>query len=84
MAGVQAQDDDGDRGARDTCRHELAGARSTTLEGAGVAADDIQTSGLSLWPTYGNDGQRITGYQASTNVTATIRDVAAVGGVSTR
>jgi len=52
-----------------------------TLEGVGVATDDIQTSGLSLWPTYGNDGQRITGYQASTSVTATVRDVTKVGAV---
>ncbi len=52
-----------------------------TLQGVGVAEDDIQTSGLSLWPTYGNDGQRITGYQASTSVTATIRDVDQVGAV---
>jgi len=47
----------------------------TALEGQGIADDDIQTSGLSLWPTYGNDGQRITGYQASTNVTATVNDI---------
>lgn len=52
-----------------------------TLTGSGIAEADIQTSGLSLWPTYGNDGQRITGYQASTNVTATIRDVEQVGAV---
>ena len=45
------------------------------LEGEGIATDDIQTSGLSLWPTYGNDGERITGYQASTNVTATVKDI---------
>ena len=47
----------------------------------GIAAEDIQTSGLSLYPTFGNDGQRITGYQASTNVTATIHDVSTVGDV---
>ncbi|HEU4840116.1 MAG TPA: SIMPL domain-containing protein [Ilumatobacteraceae bacterium] len=52
-----------------------------TLRGVGVAEDDIQTSGLSLWPAYGNDGRQITGYQASTSVTATIRDVAQVGAV---
>jgi uncharacterized protein YggE len=59
-------------------------ALMTALEGEGIAEDDIQTSGLSLWPTYGNDGERITGYQASTNVTATIEEIgdgAAVGDV---
>lgn len=52
-----------------------------TLRAVGVAEDDIQTSGLNLWPTFGNDGQRITGYQASTSVTATVRDVTKVGEV---
>lgn len=77
--GVQAQADTA------TAALETVGASSqrlvATLEGAGVATDDIQTSGLNLWPTYGNDGQRITGYQASTSVTATIRDVTHVGDV---
>ncbi len=77
--GVQAQADTA------TAALDTVGAGSqrlvSTLEGVGVAADDIQTSGLNLWPTYGNDGQRITGYQASTSVTATIRDVAKVGEV---
>ncbi len=77
--GVQAQADTA------TAALDTVGAGSqrlvATLEGVGIAADDIQTSGLSLWPTYGNDGQRITGYQASTSVTATIRDVAKVGEV---
>lgn len=50
-----------------------------TLNGVGIEEKDIQTSGLSLWPTFGRDGTEITGYQASTNVTATIRDVTKVG-----
>ncbi len=52
-----------------------------TLTGLGIAEEDIQTSGLSLWPTYDNNGQEITGYQASTNVTATVHDVSQVGTV---
>ncbi|MET0145428.1 MAG: SIMPL domain-containing protein [Ilumatobacteraceae bacterium] len=52
-----------------------------TLKGLGLADEDIQTSGLSLYPSYGRDGTAITGYQASTNVNATIRDVGRVGEV---
>ena len=78
-AGVQAQADTA------TAALDTVGSNSqdliATLQGVGVAADDIQTSGLSLWPTMGNDGQQIRGYQASTSVTATIRDVAQVGAV---
>ena len=80
MAGVQAQDETA-TAALDDGVGELAGADRPRSRVPAWPTDDIQTSGLSLWPTYGSDGQRITGYQASTNVTATIRDVAAVGGV---
>jgi uncharacterized protein YggE len=77
--GVQAQADTA------TAALDTVGTSSqeliATLEGSGIATDDIRTSGLSLWPTYGNDGQRITGYQASTSVTATIREVSEVGAV---
>ncbi len=52
-----------------------------TLKGVGLADEDIQTSGLGLYPTYGRDASEITGYQASTNVTAKIRDVDSVSGV---
>ncbi len=50
-----------------------------TLRGVGIAEEDIQTSGLSLFPTFGTDGQTVTGYQGSTNVTVTVRDVDQVG-----
>jgi uncharacterized protein YggE len=79
MAGVQAQ------AATATEALDTVGTKSQalidTLKGTGIAPDDIQTAGLSLFPTYGNDGQNITGYQASTNVTATISDVTKVGDV---
>ncbi len=79
MAGVQAQ------AATATDALETVGTKSQalidTLKGSGIAAEDIQTAGLSLYPTYGNDGQNITGYQASTSVTATIDDVTKVGDV---
>jgi uncharacterized protein YggE len=78
-AGVQANADTA-TAALDTIGTESQ-ALIDTLKGVGITDDDIQTSGLSLWPTFGNDGRQITGYQASTNVTATIRDVSQVGTV---
>ena len=79
MAGVQAQ------AATATEALDTVGTKSqaliTTLKDSGIAAEDIQTAGLNLFPTYGNDGQNITGYQASTSVTATIGDVSKVGDV---
>ena len=52
-----------------------------TLTALGIPAEDIKTSGLNLWPTYGNDGTSIDGYQASTSVAVTVRDVGRVGEV---
>jgi uncharacterized protein YggE len=77
--GVQAQADTATE-ALDTVGTSSQ-ALIATLQGVGVAEEDIQTSGLNLWPTYDNDGRRITGYQASTSVTATVRDVTKVGEV---
>lgn len=55
-----------------------------SLKAAGVAARDIQTSTLSLSPRYVyNDNQppRISGYQASNQVTVRFRDVARAGAI---
>jgi uncharacterized protein len=38
------------------------------LRKAGVASSAIQTTEVSLWPQTSNDGNRITGYQASNSV----------------
>jgi uncharacterized protein YggE len=78
-AGVQANADSAVE-AMDTMGTQSQ-ALVDTLKGLGIAEEDIQTSGLSLWPTFGNDGQSVTGYQASTNVNVTIRDVDSVGEV---
>ncbi len=61
-------------------------ARANTLiavlKERGVADKDLRTSELSINPTYGGDGPgRITGYQVSNEVTATVRDIAAAGGI---
>jgi uncharacterized protein YggE len=53
-------------------------ALTEALEATGIAPEDIQTSGLSLWSMFGEDGT-VSGYQASLNVNVTIRDIDAVG-----
>jgi len=55
-----------------------------TLKKSGVAARDLQTSGLSLSPQYvyqENLPPRLTGYQASNQVTVTVRDLSRLGEV---
>jgi uncharacterized protein YggE len=51
--------------------NEQAQAIIDALKNAGIPASDIQTSSVSLWPQTSNDGQTITGYQASNDVTVT-------------
>lgn len=56
-----------------------ATALTEALVGAGIAEEDIQTSGLSLYSTTGDDGTTVTGYNASLTVNVTIHDIEAVG-----
>ena len=56
-----------------------AAALTEALVAAGIAEEDIQTSGLNLYSTTGDDGATVTGYNASLSVTVTIRDIDAVG-----
>jgi uncharacterized protein len=58
-----------------------AAALIAALKSAGVDSDDIITSGLSIYPQYNSTGNAITGYQASNNVTVTVRDIAKTGPV---
>lgn len=51
---------------------------------AGVAAKDVQTSGVSLNPDYhyvSNRPPRIRGYYASNTVNVTVRDIGGLGGI---
>lgn len=48
------------------------------LRGSGVAEQDLRTSGLSIYPTYSDSG-RVTGYEVTNQVTATLRDLAGAG-----
>jgi uncharacterized protein YggE len=63
---------------------ERMGATVSALKAQGLAERDIQTSGLDLQAQYAYEqGQapRLTGYQASNQVTITVRDLARLGGV---
>jgi uncharacterized protein YggE len=53
-------------------------ALTEALIAEGIAEEDIQTSGLSLWTTTDDRGE-INGYQASLSVNVTIRDITVVG-----
>jgi len=53
----------------------------TALTGLGIAERDIQTAGLDLYPQYDQNGQQINGYQASTSVNVTARDLDGLGGL---
>lgn len=48
------------------------------LRGRGVAANDLRTNRLQIFPTFENDG-RISGYEVTNEVTATLRDIGGAG-----
>jgi len=52
---------------------------TAALRADGVAAADIQTSGLSIWPNYPNNSQTPNGYSVSESLTATLNSLAAAG-----
>jgi uncharacterized protein YggE len=52
---------------------------TAALRADGVAAADIQTSGLSIWPNYPADSQTPSGYAVSESLTATLNSLAAAG-----
>jgi uncharacterized protein YggE len=55
------------------------------LKSDGVAAADLQTSGLSVQPqyTYPNNTPRLTGYQVSENLSVVLRDLSKAGSIIT-
>ena len=59
--------------------NDKANALVNTLKEKGVEPKDIQTSQLSIHPTYDDKGQRIVGYQVSNIVTATLHDIGGAG-----
>ncbi len=60
---------------------EKATALITVLKSKGVAAADLQTSRLSVNPTSEPATGRITGYEVTNQITATLRDIGAAGGL---
>ena len=60
---------------------EKADALIKALEASGVAEDDIVTSDISLYPQYNEDGNKVIGYNASNDVTATVRQIDTTGAV---
>lgn len=61
--------------------NESAATLLEVLKGAGIDEADIQTTGISLYPTYDNDGRRIVSYVASNDLSVTVRDLDRLGGV---
>jgi uncharacterized protein YggE len=51
------------------------------LRHAGVSQDDLRTDEVSLYPEMSDDGQTVTGYSASSTVSATLRHLATAGRV---
>jgi uncharacterized protein YggE len=49
------------------------------LKELGIAAEDIQTSDLSLYANYGPGGRRINGYNASVSVSVRAHDIDGIG-----
>jgi uncharacterized protein YggE len=62
-----------------TANSERANAVIGVLQGAGVAPADIRTSQLTVYPTTAPETGRITGYEVSNQVTATLHDIGAAG-----
>jgi uncharacterized protein len=51
------------------------------LRDSGVAKADLRTDEVSLYPETADDGRTVTGYQASSTVTATVRSLGKAGQV---
>jgi uncharacterized protein YggE len=79
VLGVETRAASSDAALKDNANR--ANALIDTLKGHGVAAADIATSQLSISPTYDNNGQHITGYQVSNQVTARLHDLKGAGAV---
>jgi uncharacterized protein YggE len=60
---------------------ERADAVFEALRNGGVPEEDIQTSSLYVSPVFDDDGDRITGYEVSNSVTATMHELDKAGAV---
>jgi len=53
----------------------------TALGDAGISKQDLQTTEVSLYPETADDGRTVTGYSASSTVTATVKQLGDAGKV---
>jgi len=79
VLGVQTQGPSA-KGALDA-NTQQATALINMLKGRGVAEADLQTSQLSVNPSYNPANGRISGYEVTNQVTATLHNIAAAGGI---
>ena len=79
VIGVQTRDQ-GAKAALDV-NTAKATALINVLKSKGVSPADLQTSQLSVNPTYDSATGRITGYEVTNQVTATLHDLGAAGGL---
>lgn len=79
VLGVQTRDQSA-KGALDAADNKAA-ALINALKSRGVAPADLQTSQLSVNPTSDPATGRITGYEVTNQVTATLHDIHAAGGL---
>ena len=58
---------------------------TSALKKSGIAAEDIQTQNVSVYPQYDTKNNKpvITGYQANVSVTAKVRDIGKLGDIIT-
>ena len=67
--------------ALDAANHDMTKVRDA-LRAQGVADADLQTSGMSVQPNYGQQGN-ITGYQVTESLNAVLRNLGRAGGAIT-
>jgi uncharacterized protein YggE len=77
--GVQTQATSA-KGALDQANQKAAQLLDA-LKFGGVKPEDITTTNVFVYPQYGPNDQKITGYQAGNSVSATIRDVTKAGAI---
>jgi uncharacterized protein YggE len=56
-----------------------AGRVLEAVHAEGVSTDDVRTVNVSVYPTYGDNGQEITGYTARHDLEVTLRDLSRAG-----
>jgi len=59
--------------------NQSAAALLKTLKAQGVADADLQTTGLTIYPTYDSGNNRITGFAVTNSINATLHNLARMG-----